>query len=98
MTKHTPTPWVVANGVNIIKIGDKENGHVNALIATAEQVNVGLEAVQNAAFIVRACNAHDELVNVLDEYLNKTDGTMILPEVYKSWFIRANKALAKAKE
>lgn len=54
MDKHTPTPWIL-DGDWILKDDDTPvaAAHVNA------------EA--NAAYIVRACNAHERLVEALKE-------------------------------
>lgn len=52
-TNHTPTPWRV-NTFN----GDRQE------VLDANGNNACVKA--NAAFIVRACNAHDELVAALE--------------------------------
>lgn len=60
MKTHTPVPW------NIGKDGDiwaENNTHCIHLIPDT------LNAENNAAFIVRACNAHDDLVELLTDIL-----------------------------
>ena len=72
MTDHTPTPWrsvdfIVAAGVELIAVltaGEANNGCVSPPIARA-----------NAVFIVRAVNAHDELVAALRGCLNALNTT-----------------------
>lgn len=60
--KHTPTPWnvnqgrITADGVTVATSYAPSNATVNS-IALRDA---------NAAFIVRACNAHDELVEILE--------------------------------
>ena len=57
---HTPTPWEVYSkfvGPLVIKSGDTEIAHVGA-----DSFSL---CVANAEFIVRAVNAHDELVSLL---------------------------------
>jgi hypothetical protein len=59
---HTPTPWETfstrSNGE--VCIYDKRKPH--QLVASAIQSDREYTAADNAAFIVRACNAHDDLL------------------------------------
>lgn len=56
-TQHTPTPWHVwSQGLET-----KVRSGVDLNIASTH----GISSKDNAAFIVRACNAHDELVAAL---------------------------------
>lgn len=60
-TKQTPTPWRVEKndqGANFIR-GDNGDGVALANCIPASSTN--------AAFIVRACNAHDDLLASLKE-------------------------------
>jgi hypothetical protein len=57
-TKHTPTPWNSRKGVNCTII----EGPGNALITALSNYP---EAKEDAAFIVRAVNAHDEMLQAL---------------------------------
>ena len=60
MSKHTPTPWTVAK---------HERGLVRAqgrtIVVVRETGNQDIDA--NAEFIVRACNAHEDLLAALKE-------------------------------
>ena len=77
---HTPTPWdlrsrsitVKDNGEDIVA---EANGGLSGTIG---------EAVANAAFIVRACNSHEALVDALsrfDKYLEQHS----TPELQGVW-------------
>lgn len=84
-TKHTPTPWEVHDhkdarhhefaiiarealdqqgelGVKVASVWGSKRGHCSAETSKA-----------NAAFIVRACNAHDELLELAAECLWRRD-------------------------
>lgn len=58
---HTATPWTVAAGSETLIIGDR-------IPCIAETHNN--DAVENAHFIVRACNAHDDLVAAVKAFLD----------------------------
>ena len=61
---HTPTPWHAAQGFT--SHGKAKLKHMTVW-AGNEQVQVhGLHRWDNAAFIVRAVNAHDALVEALE--------------------------------
>lgn len=75
MSTHTKEPWSASKPnevTDIIITGNvskgKHGGRVGDLIAT---VSCGLSATQaaNAAFIVRACNAHEEMLAALKAML-----------------------------
>ncbi len=66
--KHTPLPWHISNhafggadtGAKIIVRSNK------AIVVCAATVHIGgVNAETNAAFIVRACNSHYELLEAL---------------------------------
>lgn len=57
--KHTPTPWQ-AEGYRVIKQMREEPYEADLIIASTG--NSTTEAIENAAFIVRACNSHQELL------------------------------------
>ena len=64
---HTPTPWnTEAYGYRIV-----ESKHDNP-VADCKGGDSGsvMEAQANVAFIVRACNAHEALVAVVDKFLD----------------------------
>ena len=66
MADHTPLPWANESGLRISAPGHRVGGFV-ALVATLEHRKGETPAEQraNGAFIVRACNAHDELLAAL---------------------------------
>lgn len=71
MSDHTPTPWH-ANGTTVTTIG------LRPLYVLAQTGTVGGQCAgeekATAAFIVRACNAHDDLVEALElavQYVGK---------------------------
>jgi hypothetical protein len=104
MTEHTPTPWkkdeeyntrppmtspfrVIANG--------STSDRVRPICRMELQ---GEEAQANAEFIVKACNCHEELLEVLKEI--KTQIICGGTEQYQGtgWFERLEQAIAKAEE
>lgn len=73
-TKHTPTPWYkVQEFANRWAIEYRKDGFVPLSLAkitiTCCEVSGGKdeENSANAAFIVRACNSHDDLVAALEK-------------------------------
>jgi len=69
MTKHTPTPWKTEQGYHgcyrIVRIGaDKNEGDITDTCMDDVYISE-----PDAAFIVRACNCHDELVDALESAL-----------------------------
>jgi len=60
-TKHTPTPWGIVDCTN------KGKGFtIQSPLAHYSNCNVAsYVGLNDASFIVRACNAHDELVSAL---------------------------------
>lgn len=78
---HTPTPWVIANtGTDCPQISAPAKGHgYYSLIASVTQRDKHplyggeistQEALANAEFVVRACNAHEDLVKIAKAYRN----------------------------
>lgn len=72
MTEHTKTPWVVdevrTQSGRAFRIGSGEMlraGKGCCIIYDDHPGNPDNERAANAAFIVRSCNAHDELVAAL---------------------------------
>jgi hypothetical protein len=65
--KHTPTPWRVVNG-SLIKDElmpfDRDERDTVLIATTAGNAPAAL-AEANAAFIVRACNSHEQLAAAL---------------------------------
>lgn len=102
-TQHTPTPYRLA-GINDTAIIGKEGG----VIANVHNINVRMRQVEcqtvddarnTAAFIVRACNAHDELVAALSTMLGAAEIDCMddKSNVWRSAMIDARAALAKVK-
>jgi hypothetical protein len=60
-TSHTPTPWQVNHG-DPLQVCDASDIRGCAPIAVMDTTGGRVEAKHNAAFIVRACNAHDDLM------------------------------------
>jgi hypothetical protein len=94
-TTHTPTPWYTELDRSIR--ADDGDGHV-ALLAGSD-FNVATEEA-NAAFIVRACNAHDALVAALRELIDDADNSGVTAHFKGRGFDesieKARAALAKA--
>lgn len=67
MSKHTPTPW---------EVGDTGDGwNISATLADANGVRIHrvarkLDSEADAAYIVRAVNAHEQLVEALRDVLS----------------------------
>lgn len=64
MTKHTPTPWKMEQwGENHFAVVSDNDGQNHAVMQ--DIYCYAPEKAANAAFIVRACNAHEALVREL---------------------------------
>lgn len=87
-TQHTPTPWKAALGFNHrqkrydIEGPDHSNETATSAIALIVAQDLSQE---DTAFIVRACNAHEELVEALKASLNFIDAC-----VEDCWDIESN--------
>lgn len=72
-TKHTPTPWVLEwhkQGYVVTAESKHNRGHIyrhNLVVIGGETANRELLDA-NAAFIVRACNVHDDMVKLAEAY------------------------------
>jgi len=66
--KHTPTPWAVFEKFGIINKAEPEGDFLVASTQTNFHPEANREA--DAAFIVKACNAHDKLVLAADKALS----------------------------
>jgi post-segregation antitoxin (ccd killing protein) len=77
-TKHTPTPWITTKGnggyLTVIRPSAPQK-HDDAVAFTVirAQHPTTTQAEENAAFIVRACNSHDALVEALKNALKAGD-------------------------
>lgn len=60
--KHTPTPWSVSTKCPVAV--ENEDGAIILIIAATGDIDQGQS---DAAFIVRACNAHKDLVTALED-------------------------------
>ena len=74
MTEHTKTPWNIENQTVIVKEGPETNDDgipLTTVLATIvdgrDNALSNSENKANAAFIVRACNAHEDLITILDK-------------------------------
>lgn len=88
MTKHTDTPWKF-NPFKLTVVSKKDG-----TICMMEGDEGVLEA--NAAFIVMACNAHDELVEAL-RYMKLSNDSGHLVDHDDPYHATINAALAKVK-
>jgi len=86
---HTPTPWAVhVYGARSVEI---HSDVLPAIVAVMPDANDdpdlpadcldNAEAQANAAFIVCACNAHDELVAALDDLNESTEQYLAAPSI-----------------
>ena len=66
--KHTATPWVV-RGKGYI---ETEDG-----VMVADVMQMHFDGPDNAAFIVRACNCHDELLAACQAFLARFQNHMV---------------------
>ena len=95
MAEHTPTPWLAA-------IEDLSQGTVKAAIdghmihiATISGSMTNPEIAADAAFIVKAVNAHDDLVIALTEISCTFDGSWRVGSLERSVGDKARAALSK---
>jgi hypothetical protein len=101
--KHTPTPWTASEMTMSRRDWLTLNPHDgyaiqtvcrNSNVVAAVWAEDGVEEKDNAAFIVRACNAHDDLVATLTDARERMVG--ISPGM-KALIARTDAALALAK-
>lgn len=70
MAEHTPTPWTLLNDEGMIAVlaGNRDDLKNEVIHWTGFDASYfPKQAVANAAFIIRACNSHDALVEALRE-------------------------------
>ncbi len=101
-TAHTPTPWD-RNRLNICG----PDGEELAICSTGNSFNHFPNgecidaAEENAAFIVKACNAHDDLKWLVERAADIREAQgwskAELDRSWQDWQINADKVLAKAK-
>lgn len=105
-SKHTPLPWRFAPaGGNMSKnyaqpFAIAQAGEANLIGGCFGDVRGGHDVAEaNAAFIVRAVNAHDELVGALREGVEIEQGDLVgreWKEAVHAWLSKARAAIAKA--
>lgn len=82
--KHTPTPWnSFDGGLDSFGIFSSVNKRIGSIFYSKRQAGVceGYEQAEaNAAFIVRACNAHDGLVGALSVVKRGIIGVLCDPD------------------
>ena len=121
MAEHTPLPWAEGRhptkvqgpdgfaladtaGVHLAFGYDPEGGHWAGIAGASRDMDEAEEEA-NAAFIVRACNAHDEILEAIEaielrcDLVNRTHHpTVVLLEQDVQWIrAKARAAIAKAK-
>jgi hypothetical protein len=86
VSTHTPGPWEKTQSHDIFQVGG------NCLVASCSG-NSGFypNAEANAAFIVRACNSHDDLLEVLEAIIISQSA------ILDNLKVKAIAAIAKAK-
>lgn len=109
--KHTPPPWktlheagnngfanTIAGDFTDLPTGERAQYTIGHLGRIGEKVSDVDEA--NAAFIVRACNAHDELIAALQDFVNgasSNDITSDHDETFANLMRNSREVLAKVK-
>lgn len=97
--KHTAGPWEVsyhdANGQRIVS-----NKHIEICTCWHHCVgSIEKEMEANAAFIVLACNNHDDLIAALSQMVDIWEGPRELAAVkFAAAVVNARAVLARAKE
>ena len=85
-TTHSPLPW------NVVAWATGEHFVVDEFGANV--LNRSGSLAENAAFIVRACNSHQQLVDALKGMLDQPE----TPDAYAAMIERAQAALVTAQE
>lgn len=85
MTEHTPTPWRVfdMNGTIAIMAGKLERHNEVIHWSGFDASHFPDDVAANAAFIVKAVNNHDKLVQALQDVLECT-GSKTTPEIVRA--------------
>lgn len=85
---HTPTPWAVtSDSTQWHYIHGTEGAGIIAEVH--KRSNVNNEGLANAAFIVKACNAHEDLVAILTEARNQaSDACAVLSPTEEKGFYK----------
>ena len=106
-TKHTPTPWIVIDGIlrhnsnsdaDCVQIAEITHSPLGLDWDGCRTRAVGLEESNaNAAFIARACNSHDALISALQGVVDNLSQNKTFPADVENAKRLAVNALAKAK-
>lgn len=70
MSTHTPGPWAHNTVTNTVYV----KGRIIAKVKDPDIKHMTEEDIVNATFIVRACNAHEELLEALRGLLKEEEG------------------------
>jgi len=95
MSKRTPGPWFLED--DCIRAKTSDSGTVSVAVCRGWDTRWEKEQKANAEFIVRACNAHDDLLAALEGFLaarEKVDPEHLFDDAE---IIQARAAIAKAK-
>jgi siroheme synthase (precorrin-2 oxidase/ferrochelatase) len=99
---HTPLPWQVEDnlppeeGTLLIYAPNAGDGWHQIVAFVGDMENVDGEDLANAAFIVHACNSHDDLVAALQEARRETRGLWYTVDGAEFLCDRLDSILAKA--
>ena len=97
MSKHTPTPWLADLLPAVITDARRFIIATTACADLSEAVESASQQRANCAFIVRACNAHEDLLEACKAVLCLAD--MLQPRYQKDaagYLSQVRKAIAKA--
>ena len=99
MSTHTATPWFYTFDGREVYIVDTHGDTVLDLGTQLENSVAAHDLEANAKFIIRACNAHDELVAALDFLVKSVEPILTNRGFgYFGAIERAQKILAKLKD
>jgi hypothetical protein len=93
--QHTPTPWKVGRNLDHGLAIFTDQPTIRELVAAFKN---GTVSEADAAFILRACNVHEQLFTALDELIQAIDqGDSISAEEFGESLTEARSALAAAR-
>ena len=92
---HTPTPWITEpHGDTTALYSGRDRDHHGLRLMNLDDGDMNFEA--NAAFIVRACNSHDELVAACKMLIHSIPDDWPMPLGYSEVVHQAVNAISKA--
>lgn len=104
-TEHTPTPWRIATFTNDCRVSGQDGIGIAVTNGVSPRRDNYAENKANSALIVRAVNAHDELVAALVQAIESEGFGISGPTDHRAaedgepvWVCNARAALAKAGE